>query len=75
MQAQFEGKKLLVVGGSSGMGLETARLVMQQGGSAVIVGSQADKVEAARQKLAPPGRPLSTRIRLVTLASARPRDR
>ncbi|NLR74292.1 SDR family NAD(P)-dependent oxidoreductase [Leeia aquatica] len=55
MQAQFEGKKLLVVGGSSGMGLETARLVMQQGGSAVIVGSQADKVEAARQKLAPLG--------------------
>lgn len=32
MSKQFDGKKLLVVGGSSGMGLETARQVLAEGG-------------------------------------------
>jgi len=49
---QFKGKKLLVVGGTSGMGLETARMVVAQGGSAVLVGHRADKAEEARQALA-----------------------
>ena len=52
MSNQFTGKKLLVVGGTSGMGLETARLVLQQGGNVVIVGSRAEKTEQARQELA-----------------------
>lgn len=52
MSNQFQGKKLLVVGGTSGMGLQTARMVLAEGGSAVIVGHRADKAEAARQELA-----------------------
>lgn len=48
----FSGKKLLVVGGTSGMGLETARMVLEQGGSVVIVGQRRDKTEAARASLA-----------------------
>lgn len=52
MSNQFKGKKLLVVGGTSGMGLETARMVMAQGGGAVIVGNRADKAEEARKELA-----------------------
>lgn len=55
MSQQFTGKKMLVVGGTSGMGLETARLVIQQGGSVVIVGSRAEKTEQARQQLAAMG--------------------
>lgn len=55
MSNQFAGKKLLVVGGTSGMGLETARLVLQQGGNVVIVGSRAEKTEQARQELAATG--------------------
>ncbi|MCV2351589.1 SDR family NAD(P)-dependent oxidoreductase [Paucibacter sp. Y2R2-4] len=51
MTAAFIGKKLLVIGGSSGMGLETARLVLAQGGRVVLVGRRADVGEAARQQL------------------------
>lgn len=51
----FSGKKLLVVGGTSGMGLEIARMVMSEGGSAVVVGHRPDKVEAALRELSPLG--------------------
>lgn len=51
MSNQFNGKKLLVVGGTSGMGLETARMVLSQGGSAVIVGHRPEKAEQARKEL------------------------
>lgn len=49
---QFEGRKLLVVGGTSGIGLEAAQMVAEQGGTVVVVGSRAEKAEAARQQLA-----------------------
>jgi NAD(P)-dependent dehydrogenase (short-subunit alcohol dehydrogenase family) len=52
MSEEFKGKKLLVVGGTSGMGLETAHLVMARGGKAVIVGRRKDKTEEARRRLA-----------------------
>ncbi|MDW6092104.1 SDR family NAD(P)-dependent oxidoreductase [Vibrio rhizosphaerae] len=51
MNNQFAGKKLLVIGGTSGMGLETARMILAQGGQAVIVGHRAEKAEAARAEL------------------------
>jgi len=52
MSNQFKGKKLLVVGGTSGMGLQTAKIILAEGGSAVVVGNRADKAEAARKELA-----------------------
>lgn len=52
MSNQFSGKKLLVVGGTSGMGKETARLVLAQGGNVVIVGNRPEKTEEARKELA-----------------------
>lgn len=51
MDGQFEGKKLLVVGGTSGIGLQTARHVLSRGGRAVLVGHRADKAEEARKNL------------------------
>ncbi|WP_043156285.1 SDR family NAD(P)-dependent oxidoreductase [Pseudomonas aeruginosa] len=51
MSHQFEGKKLLVVGGTSGMGMQTARVVLAQGGSVVIVGNRPAKTEEAREEL------------------------
>ena len=52
MSNEFKGKKLLVVGGTSGMGFETARKVLASGGSVVIVGHRPDKTEEARAELA-----------------------
>lgn len=55
MSKTFEGKKLLVVGGTSGMGLEAARLVMEQGAKVVLVGNRPEKAEEARKLLSSMG--------------------
>ena len=49
MNKQFEGRKLLVVGGTSGIGLETARRVLSGGGHVVLIGRRASKVDEIRQ--------------------------
>lgn len=51
MNKQFEGKKLLVIGGTSGIGLETARLILKEGGQVIIVGQRVEKAENARAEL------------------------
>jgi NAD(P)-dependent dehydrogenase (short-subunit alcohol dehydrogenase family) len=48
----FAGQKLVVVGGSSGMGRQTAADVVAAGGSAVIIGEDPGKVEETVQALA-----------------------
>lgn len=48
---QFTNHKVLIIGGTSGIGLEAAKMVLEQGGKAVIVGSRAEKAEAARREL------------------------
>ncbi|STW27761.1 Oxidoreductase [Klebsiella michiganensis] len=55
MNTAFMGKKLLVVGGTSGMGLATAKRVVENGGSVVLVGNRRQKAEQARQALAAEG--------------------
>lgn len=56
MNTAFMGKKLLVVGGTSGMGLATAKRVVENGGSVVLVGNRRQKAEQARQALAAVGK-------------------
>ncbi len=56
MSSTFKGRTLLVVGGTSGMGLQTARTIMEQGGSAVIVGHNETKAEEARNMLSSLGK-------------------
>lgn len=44
-------KKVLIAGGSSGMGLATAARLLQQGASVVIVGRNADRLRSAQAEL------------------------
>ena len=47
MSNPFQNQKLIVIGGTSGIGKAVARLVLGQGGSAVLVGRRPEKVQAA----------------------------
>lgn len=51
MSAEFVGQKLIVIGGSSGMGKAIAIQVLKGGGSAVLVGQKLDKLQAAISEL------------------------
>ena len=44
MGADFNGKKIIVIGGSAGMGRQAAIDVVQAGGSAVVVGRDSERV-------------------------------
>jgi NAD(P)-dependent dehydrogenase (short-subunit alcohol dehydrogenase family) len=52
----FEGQKLMVVGGSSGMGRQTAADVVAAGGSAVIIGEDRARGDDTVQTLAKDGK-------------------
>jgi NAD(P)-dependent dehydrogenase (short-subunit alcohol dehydrogenase family) len=52
----FAGQKLIVVGGSSGMGRQTALDVAAAGGTAVVIGQTPSKVEATVDELGGQGR-------------------
>ena len=51
----FAGQKLVVVGGSSGMGRQAAEDVVAAGGSAVIIGQEPDRVDDTVSTLAKEG--------------------
>jgi NAD(P)-dependent dehydrogenase (short-subunit alcohol dehydrogenase family) len=51
----FAGQKLVVVGGNSGMGRQTAADVVAAGGSAVIIGQDGDRVDDTIRTLARAG--------------------
>ncbi len=51
MGAEFEGKKIIVVGGSAGMGRQVALDVIDRGGSAIIIGRSKERVDDTVEKL------------------------
>jgi NAD(P)-dependent dehydrogenase (short-subunit alcohol dehydrogenase family) len=51
MELNFAGKKLIVIGGTSGIGKAVASLVLSNGGSAVLVGRREAKTGEAVQEL------------------------
>lgn len=56
MTHHFEGQTLLAIGGNSGMGLESARLVVRGGGSVILLGRDPAKNARAADQLDAPGR-------------------
>jgi NAD(P)-dependent dehydrogenase (short-subunit alcohol dehydrogenase family) len=50
----FSGKHALIIGGSSGMGLETAGLLVTAGASVTLVGKHREKLERARETFTAP---------------------
>ncbi len=55
MSTLFSNKTLLVIGGTSGIGLETAKIILDEGGDVIITGRQVQKTEAAKKALATRG--------------------
>jgi NAD(P)-dependent dehydrogenase (short-subunit alcohol dehydrogenase family) len=55
MMSDFAGKTALIIGGSTGIGEATARLVLERGGAAVLVGRDEAKLRAAVDALSGAG--------------------
>jgi NAD(P)-dependent dehydrogenase (short-subunit alcohol dehydrogenase family) len=51
---RFDGKRVVVIGGSSGIGLETARLALAQGAAVTIAGRSEERLRQAAASLSPP---------------------
>lgn len=62
MGQRFSSRNLLVIGGTSGIGLAIARSVVAEGGRATVIGSRADKAAAAGKELGDAGRALALDI-------------
>jgi len=56
MSQTFANQKLIVIGGTSGIGKAVARIVLEQGGAVVLVGSREPKLQAAVDELSPLGK-------------------
>jgi len=53
MSKKLEGKKVVITGGTSGIGLATARLAIDQGAEVIVTGSNPERVAAAAKELGP----------------------
>lgn len=62
MSSRFSSRNLLVIGGTSGIGLAIAQAVIAGGGKATVVGSRRDKASHAEQSLGARGRALGVNI-------------
>jgi len=51
MSQAFTGQKLIVIGGTSGIGKAVARIILENGGSTVLVGRRVEKLQTAVEEL------------------------
>jgi NAD(P)-dependent dehydrogenase (short-subunit alcohol dehydrogenase family) len=52
LRHEFAGRRALIVGGTSGMGKDVARLVLERGGAVALIGRRPEKLAAAQAELA-----------------------
>lgn len=57
MENAFEGRRVMVVGGSSGMGLALCEALLRRGAEVLVVGRSQGKLDAAGEHLRPLGAP------------------
>ena len=55
LMAEFDGKTVLITGGGSGIGLATARKLVDAGANVVLAGRRVEKIDAAAKELDPTG--------------------
>ena len=65
MTTEFAHQKVLVIGGTSGIGKATARLILERGGSSVLVGRNSDKLQAAVSELGTLGKVFAERANIT----------
>jgi NADPH:quinone reductase-like Zn-dependent oxidoreductase len=53
--AEFDGKTVLITGGGTGLGLATARRLVDAGANVVLAGRRVEKIDAAAKELDPSG--------------------
>src|SRR5437879_1644881 len=51
----LDGKRVVIIGGSSGIGLETARIAVREGASVTIAGRSGDRLRRAAESIAAVG--------------------
>ncbi len=66
---RYDGKHLVVIGGSSGFGLATARLALAEGGSVTLAGRSAERLDRAAEGLVESGRSGRVRTAVADVAS------
>jgi len=47
---RYEGKKVVIVGGTSGMGLATAKMLLDGGASVLVTGPSKEGMESAQKE-------------------------
>jgi len=63
--AAFDGKTILITGGGSGIGLATAKRLVDAGANVVLAGRRVETIDAAAKELDPTG----TRVLAVSTAA------
>ncbi len=71
MSASFQNQKMIVIGGTSGIGKAVARLVLDQGGAVVLIGNRQEKLQKAVAELHPYGSVVGERANLALLEERR----
>ena len=68
---QLNGKRVVIIGGSSGIGLETARLALAEGAFVTIAGRSEERLRRASESIAPAGE----RLRAIVADPSKERNR
>jgi NAD(P)-dependent dehydrogenase (short-subunit alcohol dehydrogenase family) len=55
MDHYLDGKRVVIIGGSSGIGLETARLALAEGALVTIAGRSEERLQRAAKAISPGG--------------------